>query len=289
MKKVFFLIAFFALVGTSFSQMSFADIGSQPAECRISSTQNGGGMVWASATGGTAPISYLWVNLSTGATSTQSTWVNLAGGNYKITATDAGSNSIVDTVLVDSINPVANFAVSGSGLSGGGVSYYGSAPITPTFQNLSTGVVNPSVPTSDTTFYWQFTQFEAFTQINSYNDQSYTYSYGGDWGVTLVAVNTNGCSDTVKVTIYLSGTAALEEEKNQFVVQRSENSVFIKFIGNSSQKQLKFFDLGGKMVEMVGFSSEIAVIPWPHLDGIYVFECLDIETNQLISTGKFQF
>lgn len=274
----------------SFSQMYFSDIGSDPAYCRTSSSQSPGGVAWALATGGTAPITYLWQNLSTGATWSNTTWPNIAAGQYKITATDYYGTAIVDTVEVDSLNPAANFAASGAGLSGAGVIYYGTAPVDITFQNLSFGIVNPNNPSLDTTFYWQFTQFIAFAQVNGYDSQVYTYNYSGDWGVTLVAENDNGCIDTAYIQIFLDGPAAIDDAETQKTKVFVEGkNICVSYPGDFDQKTIKIYDLGGKMIDFRSISSNFETFSWNYGKGVFLYEILNNGTGVVESRGKLTF
>ncbi|MEZ4923131.1 MAG: hypothetical protein R2780_08190 [Crocinitomicaceae bacterium] len=281
---------YLSLASLSFSQMYFSDMGSDPAYCRTSGSQSPGGVAWALATGGTAPINYLWESLATGATWTYTTWPNIAAGLYKITATDYYGTSIIDTVEVDSINPTANFAASGTGLTGGGVIYYGTAPVDVTFQNLSFGIVNPNSPSVDTTFYWQFTQFISFTQVNGYDSQVYTYSYSGDWGVTLVAENANGCIDTAYIQIFLDGPAGIGEvETQETKVFVDGQNICISYPGQFSQKTIKIYDLGGKMIDFRSISSNFETFSWNYGKGVFLYEIVNTGEAVVESRGKLTF
>ena len=59
----------------------FSEFGFDPAYCRLYGYQNGNGVAFGAATGGTPDYDYLWTNLDNGATSINSTWggLNLLG------------------------------------------------------------------------------------------------------------------------------------------------------------------------------------------------------------------
>lgn len=272
------------------AQMYFSTIGSEPSSCRTSGSQLGDGVVYAGVDGGQAPITYMWEELATGATSSSTTWGMRKPGYYKITATDANSAVIIDTVRVDSINPVANFTASGSSLAGGGVLYYGVAPVTVTFDNLSTGI--PAIipfPQTDTVFQWQFTQFSNWQVDYDWTQHQFTYDYAGYYGITLFVRNKNGCEDTGYIQIFLDGPAGIEDEEKSLIISRSDENLSIAYTGDFDQKQLVFYNLGGKMLKKEVFYGENATISWNFGNGTFIFKCLDSGTGELITAGKFVF
>ena len=178
--------------------MYFVEFGTRPAYCRLYGYQNGNGVVFGSATGGTPDFDYLWTNLETGATTTNSTWGGLNPANYILVATDANGCVLTKTVLLDSLNPNADFTVNSDQLN---FDNQGTAPVEVFFVNTSTNFSDPTDPLADTTFFWNLDTPTAVWQISeswfetfdtTYLERGQTYTVD----VCLVAINKNGCKDT---------------------------------------------------------------------------------------------
>lgn len=174
----------------------FIELGHDPAYCRIFPYQNGNGVVFAAAAGGTPDYSYLWTNLTTGVTSLNTTWGGLNPGMYQIVATDDHGCTITATVEMDSLSPVADFEMTSSAFTS---NYYGTAPVSVHFVNQSLYFANPNNPSADTTFFWNFNSPNSSWILSEDYFETFdtTYLKGGEYQVCLVALNKNGCSDTM--------------------------------------------------------------------------------------------
>lgn len=174
----------------------FIQLGSDPAYCRLYSYQSGNGVVYAAAAGGTPDYTYLWTSLSTGSSSISTTWGGRNPGDYQISATDDHGCVITAIVTVDSLNPTANFEMTSPEFTS---NYYGTAPVNVHFVNQSLYFANPNDPAADTTFFWNFNSPSSgwilSTDVNETFDS--TYLIGGTYEVCLVAINKNGCTDTL--------------------------------------------------------------------------------------------
>jgi len=174
----------------------FVQLGVEPAYCRQFSYQTGHGVVYAAASGNNPNYSYLWTNLTTGVTSSNTTWGGLNPGNYNILVTNNFGCTLNATVTVDSLNPLADFEMSSPEFTS---LYEGTAPVNVHFVNQSMYFANPNDPNADTTFFWNF-NFDNSPWIISHDvNQTYdsTYTEGGTYQVCLVAINKNGCTDTL--------------------------------------------------------------------------------------------
>ena len=176
----------------------FTQFGADPAYCRMFGYQSGNGVVYGAASGGTGSPNYLWTDLqNTDSTTTNSTWGGLNPGLYEIVVTDDNGCTLVDTVAVDSLNPLAEFEMTSPQFT---ANYEGTAPVTVTFENQSQYFANPNNPNADTTFFWHFNYdnnppgWVISHDVNEMFDT--TYTEGGTYTVCLVAVNKNGCADT---------------------------------------------------------------------------------------------
>lgn len=181
----------------------FVQLGYDPAYCRQFYYQSGNGVVYAAASGGTPDYTYLWTNLSNGTTTSNTTWGGLNPGDYQITVTDDNGCTLINTITVDSLNPIADFTLASPEFT---AQYEGNAVVNVHFENQSLYYANPNDPNADTTFFWHF-GFDGEPWILSEDvTETFDISYtdNGDYTVCLVALNKNGCSDTacVLITVY---------------------------------------------------------------------------------------
>ncbi|MEX1000889.1 MAG: gliding motility-associated C-terminal domain-containing protein [Crocinitomicaceae bacterium] len=170
--------------------------GSEPAYCRQFSYQSGNGVVFVAATGGQPGYSYLWTNLGTGATSSNSTWGGLNPGTYQVVVTDDAGCTLVETIELDSVSPIAAFDVVSSQLDG---NLEGTAPVDVTFINESEYFANPNNPQADTTFFWNLdtaAQNVWYISKSYFEEMDTLYTGENIFNVCLVAINKNGCKDT---------------------------------------------------------------------------------------------
>lgn len=175
--------------------LEFSEIGMNPAYCRLYSYQKGNGQVFAAAIGGTPDYTYQWENLGTGETSTNTTWGGLNPGDYQMTATDQNGCILTQIVVVDSLNPIAEFDVI---IDQEQTDCDAVVPVQITFVNQSNYFANPLNPLADTNFWfnpdWDNVDW---TLSNDLNQQfSYTYAQSGTYQVCLTTQNKNGCADT---------------------------------------------------------------------------------------------
>lgn len=179
----------------------FQELGYEPAYCRVFSYQSGNGVVFAAASGGTPDYDYEWCSLFDTTCTTNTTWGGLNPGWYQITVTDDNGCVLVDSIEVDSLNPIADFTLTSPDFTS---NYEGTSPVAVNFVNNSLYYANPNDPLADTTFFWNF-GFGNWIISNDVNEQFDTvYTVGGVYTVCLVALNKNGCTDTlcVPITVY---------------------------------------------------------------------------------------
>lgn len=179
-------------------EMQFSQLGYDPAYCRLFDYQNGNGVVYVAATGGTGNFTYEWYDIQNEQYSNNSTWGGLNPGDYQIQVFDGNGCLLADTVTVDSLNPEADFDVTSPEFLTAGV-LEGTAVVNAHFTNQSLYFANPNNPNADTTFFWNFNYDNPPGWIISHdvNEEFDTsYAIGGTYNVCLVALNKNGCSDT---------------------------------------------------------------------------------------------
>ena len=186
----------------------FNELGTDPAYCRLFGYQSGNGVVYAAATGGTPDYDYLWINLGTGDSTTNTTWGGLNPGDYAIQVTDNNGCLLTDTVMLDSLNPIADYDMSSLGFV---VEWEGDAPLEVHFENQSAYFANPNNPNADTTFFWNFNYDTAPWVISHDVNETFDTVYtAGTYTICLTALNKNGCSDTLCQEIIVYDPVALE-------------------------------------------------------------------------------
>lgn len=172
----------------------FEEFGSEPAYCRLFYYQSGNGVVFASASGGVADYDYEWVNLNTGASTNNTTWGGLNPASYQMTVTDAVGCTLVETIELDSVSPIAGFEVISAELD---ASLSGTAVVCAEFENISQYFANPNNPNADTTFFWELGYGLPWQISHDYAEVFDTCYYSeAQYEVCLVAINKNGCTDT---------------------------------------------------------------------------------------------
>lgn len=174
--------------------LEFVELGTDPALCRLFNYQNGNGVVFAAANGGTPDYTYEWINIETLETSDNSTWGGLNPGSYQITATDQNGCTLTDILQLDSINPVAAFSVISDQLD---ENCEGTEVVEVKFVNESINFSSPQDPDADTTFLWNLNHPTADWSItHDYFEMPDTIYHGEFvYEVCLIAINKNGCED----------------------------------------------------------------------------------------------
>lgn len=175
--------------------MYFTEFGYDPAFCRLFGYQNGNGVVYAGAAGGTPDYNYEWMNMETLETEDNTTWGGLNPGLYRMRVADENGCVLFDYVQLDSVNPEAAFTVSSEQLN---EDLIGTEMVFATFINQSENFANPNNPDADTTFFWNLNHpiDDWFVSIDYYEQPDTNYAGEQVYEVCLVAMNKNGCSDT---------------------------------------------------------------------------------------------
>ncbi len=179
----------------------FVELGYDPAYCRVFDYQNGNGVVFASASGGTPDYDYVWTNLLTGDTTVNTTWGGLNPGDYEIEVLDNNGCRLVRSITVDSLNPIADFTLSSAQFT---TEWEGTAPVDVNFVNTSSNFANPNNPLADTSFFWNFGLGSSILSTDFFEEFDRTYLQAGDYSVCLRVSNKNGCTDSIckLITIY---------------------------------------------------------------------------------------
>lgn len=190
-------------VATQCLTFQFDELGYEPATCRLSSWQNGFGVAYASVTGGTEPYTYQWTSLETGMTSNNTTWGGLNTGLYEIYVHDAIGCVLSDTIEIDSVDVISGFQILSPDFDTTGtiaiLPFEGAIKLTVPPCTLA----QPAYPDSDTNYMWMIDSgvsdwtvgrcWSGFPEF-SLNDP-------GDYVITVVVINSNGCTDTATQTL----------------------------------------------------------------------------------------
>ena len=185
--------------------LEFAEIGYEPAYCRLYPYQVGNGQVFAAATGATPSYTYAWQEIGSVplATSVNTTWGGLNPGDYEITVTDANGCTLTQIVTMDSVNPTAVLDITSAELN---AQNQGTAQVCISMVNNSLFFANPLNPIADTSFWisidhptdpWHLYQ----DSVAFYTAYDTCYNVGGEYDVCLKIQNKNGCEDSVCHTI----------------------------------------------------------------------------------------
>jgi gliding motility-associated-like protein len=100
------------------------------------------------------------------------------------------------------LNPIADFSITSPDFT---TDYEGTAPVNAHFINLSQNYDNPNSPSGLPTFFWNFDNQQDGTGwilTHEVTDEfDTTYTVGDEYLVCLVAINKNGCTDTLCKTV----------------------------------------------------------------------------------------
>lgn len=181
----------------------FVEFGYDPAYCRLYNYQSGNGIVFAAASGGTPDFDYVWTNIETGDSVVNSTWGGLNPGTYVCGITDANGCYHSRTIYVDSLNPISDFTITSDQLNN---DCQGTSPVEVVISNGSTQFSNLNDPLNDTTFFINLDHPSAPWQISHDFNETFDTTYLAllnteYYEVCLVAINSNGCTDTLCKTI----------------------------------------------------------------------------------------
>lgn len=291
MKKILTLCAFISLTIHLYGQaLSFDQLGSDQAYCRLFGYQSGNGVVYAAATGGTPSYTYQWTNLSNGQTTSNSVWGGLNPGDYEIKVWDNAGDSIVQIVTLDSLNPIAGFDLVSAPAAGSYPLWIGSTGWYE-FSNSSQYFANPNNPTADTTFFWNFSTFSnPWVYTDTYANQTHVYGLLGYHEVCLFVQNKNGCADTLCGQVYIE-TVSIDEENSQSItlITKPDHSLISIGLPDKTQDfQLNLYNLSGKLIQQENLIDPTTNISF-YQKGIFVYEIIDPKNQSVIYSGKFNF
>lgn len=266
MKPILFATACFFFQFLSISQcetLQFQELGSESAYCRLYNFQTGNGIVYASASGGTPSYSYQWTNLQTGATAANTTWGGLNPGLYEILVTDQMGCVLVDTIEVDSINPLADFSVDMNLLSNSGPPF-NMVIVSVVVHNTSTGAPPYPGPFAEDTIYWKLGNTASYVPTPDIDGYQLSQFYGPSvQEICLAIANKNGCVDTICKLIEINESAGIDEIMDQMEISAFPNPAnTYQTLTLNVMKQLdviiSIVDISGKHIKEV-FSGQLKV------------------------------
>lgn len=177
-------------------------VTTEAALCRTAGYQSGNGVVTVSAIGGTGNFNYQWDYPQDETFSINSTWGGRNPGEYTITVIDIPNGCIkTETVVLDSINPIANFTLSSAEFT---AEWEGTAPVSVHFENVSENYINEGDPGAEANFFWTLNRTDGIPwfQTDDYEKEfDTTYTVGGIYETCLAVFNKNNCVDTLCIPI----------------------------------------------------------------------------------------
>ena len=207
-----------------------------PTFCRTQNYQSGNGQVavtTAPYSSGTGNVNYQWRNLSNNETSPYTTFVVTEPGLMEATLTDANGCIFIDTIKVDSINPIANFRLVSTQFTDPNI-YEGTEVLELELINQSLNFSNSLSPLTDTIFKVNF-----YTNENPGGSSNWFFSYdynevldtilNGEqiYEVCLVAKNYNNCTDTLCQTVKVFASPDFDSHiPNVFTPSADPNRTF---------------------------------------------------------------
>lgn len=264
-----------------------------PSFCRTTGSQNGGGVLSCVVSGGSGNHYINWSNQGGIVFSDNSIVAGLNPGLYVLEVIDTITPEyFIDSIQLDSVNPIADFTVNSTGLIDlGNDEYLGHISVDVEFGNISENFAIPNFAPSDTIFNWTFNTNNPIGWFFKYDLGSVSHTYGpGEYEVGLVAENHNGCIDTAFAIITVEETASLQ----------SKSGVEVRLIPNSSQQviqvlnhytetnvKMKIFNINGQLIKSFELNDSESMIDFRHPNGIYVYQ-ISNETGILVSE-KFKF
>ncbi|MBL7899363.1 MAG: gliding motility-associated C-terminal domain-containing protein, partial [Crocinitomicaceae bacterium] len=197
--------------------------------------------------------------------------------------------TLVQTIELDSLNPIADFDVISDQL----INLEGTAVVCATFPNLSQNFANENDPNADTTFFWDFGYGLPWQISHDVNDVIDTCYYEeGVFDVCLVALNKNGCSDTLCKTLIIHDVPVLVAP-NVFTPGDDDANDFFEF----SSKAIAIEEFECVVVDRWG--KEVFVFTsindkWdgtnkngkPCSDGVYFYSYRAVATNDTVFEGQ---
>lgn len=284
MHKICFIL--FLFIGQfGFTQELTIQVGTNPAYCRTAEYQYGNGEIFVAAIGGVSPYVYEVKNMTTGQICNNTTCIGNPG-YYRISVTDALNEIAVDTVFLDSINPIADFDILSSDLTFEEEVFIGVKSAAVTFKNKSNvPEFQPPLLIPDSSFLWNFnhTGFGTWQPFELWNIPDTVYGVG-EHEVCLIHQNFNYCRDTAcqKIVIYPAGYSDIDvfpDFGNQVLVAVSPD-----FGPNT---QLYIYNLMGQIVLEVPLAGQVNTISFNANRGVYVYQYL--KNGLPVKRGQFLF
>jgi len=274
--------------------LAFWELGYDPCFCDPANENGTNGVVWAAAGGGTPDYTYNWTYLGDGSSSNNTTWGGRECGTYVMTVTDGNGCTLEATIEMEQQYPEADFDIISSDLDPIPYGYVGFAPVSFYCENTSTGMQNWNDPLSDTgTYYWQLGDWAPWDgPVGIAYEPSTTLSYGGSWGIKLVAETYTGCLDTAIQFISLFGPAGIESQVSAMVsiVPDQKNQLLkVGSKGVEGAMDVRVYSVSGQLVLEAKLESEQELIDFNHPNGIYLYELIPQNKEYLRQNGKFKF
>lgn len=264
-----------------------------PSFCRTAGFQNGGGVLSCIVSGGSGNHYINWLNQAGIVFSNNSIVAGLNPGLYIVEVIDSVTPGyFIDSIQLDSVNPIADFTVNSTGLINlGNDEYLGHISVDVEFVNNSQNFAIPNFAPSDTTFSWTLNTNNPVGWFFTYDLNSVSHTYGpGEYEVGLVAKNHNDCRDTAYARIKVEETANIQSNaKHDILVMAQYDQKMVQIVNHyaDANLKLKIFNINGQLIETSTLSNTNTTINFNHPKGIYFYQISN--HSGLVVSEKFRF
>ena len=285
-----FICLQFVISNSHSQQLSAEIIVAQEPICRTASSQTGKGLLAGLSKGGAGNVVFSWYDSEFNFIGNTPT-INIHGpGKYHFVVQDNAGDSVLTSVIVDSINPIANFNAFSDQFNEFSIhEAYDSALVR--FLNLSEGYTESVTPFSPPpVFKWNFdvnndTSSWFFTYGKDITPQ--TKFYSGVHNTCLIAKNVNDCVDTICKTINIIDSEG--QVVVDIITNHTEKSISLTTFNTKTGDQFHIYDIQGRLIEQINLETEnqSILINFNQSKGAYLYSVLS--NKQVTKSGKFIF
>ncbi|MFK8045378.1 MAG: T9SS type A sorting domain-containing protein, partial [Crocinitomicaceae bacterium] len=212
-------------------------------------------------------------------------------GKYYVRVEDSTGEMALDSIVVDSINPVADFElISNDFYITSPNEAYDKAKVK--INNLAPPLFLEPTPPFDTLYYW--------TIKNNLNQTAKYHTYRPDQGIDTIfnnlgvheicldTRNYNNCRDTLCKEISVV-SSMIKDSNTPIIVVPDYQSQTVQFHSKDFTENhiVNIFSIDGKLVRTANLNSPIQTVNFTQAKGVYVFSIT--LNNNLESSGKFVF
>lgn len=299
--KVIFSILFFISFAGRTQNIILDSLRIISAECRVSLTQPGFGMLVYYTSGTNPPYLFEIENLENDFSYSHTVnhddhVVGLNGyGVYVINITDNLNQIYIDSILVDSTKPEANFLIDSNELMFSNGKYIGFGETNADFIRINGSIVEqgwePIIP--NCFFSWNLDSNILDWDSTYYNFQdtiiNHTYTIGNHT-TCLVKHSQNDCRDTLcyDIEIYMPKDS-VDGFLFNVIPKQSTQTVLVNHSKLDKDIRFKIFSSTGQLLYDESLEGLQTEIPFYHARGVYLYQFYQEDSMQKLGAGKFVF